>query len=238
VGALIIEPAGSSWSLPDTHPYLGPSEPADRLTRAVATVSPPSGTPFRELVTVFQDDVNLRYANSFGTVTEPVENLVVSEDPTESGQKAFSYRTEPIWFRMGWTPNTATTFTRDQQFADVLTDAKVGDRPVTQIFQVDSGTPVRFRTVHPAGHTQNHAFEVQGHLWPELPFLSSSRVLGQRAASEYQGTRHGVGPTCHYDVLLLPPAGGRFRVDGEYLYRDYVSWGFSSGMWGLFEVLP
>jgi hypothetical protein len=36
----------------------------------------------------------------------------------------------------------------------------------------------------------------------------------------------------------VPPAGGRFGVDGEYLYRDYVAWGFSSGMWGLFEVLP
>ncbi|HLE84373.1 MAG TPA: hypothetical protein VJG13_08535, partial [Thermoanaerobaculia bacterium] len=238
VGALVIEPAGSSWTLADTQPYLDPADEKERLTRAVATVTPPSGGSFRELVTVFQDDVNLRYADALGLVTEPVENLVVSEDPTESGQKAFSYRTEPIWFRMGWTPNTSTGFTRDQQFADVLTDAKVGDRPVTQIFRVAPGVPARFRTVHPGGHTQNHVFEVQGHLWPELPFLSSSTVLGLRAASEHQGTRHGVGPSSHYDGLLVPPAGGRFGVAGEYLYRDYVAWGFSSGMWGLFQVLP
>ena len=209
VGALIIEPAGSSWQLADTHPYLDPFtvEPP-RRTRAEARVTKSNGTTFREFVTVFQDDLNLHYSDIGRDGNfEPVESLVVNEDPTESGQRAFGYRTEPVWYRMGWSPDTPTTFTRDQQLADVFTDAKVGDRPVTHIFDAEPGDAVRFRTVHPGGHTQNHVFEVQGHLWPELPYLSSSTVLGFRTASEYQGTRHGVGP----DLPLRRAAGQRRR---------------------------
>ncbi len=48
VGALIIEPRGSTWTLPDSR------------TRAMADVYF-SGTNFRESVVVFQDDVNLRH---------------------------------------------------------------------------------------------------------------------------------------------------------------------------------
>ena len=46
----------------------------------------------------------------------------------------------------------------------------------------------------------------------------------------------GVGPSCHYDALILHGAGGKFGVTGEYLYRDYVAWGTDGGMWGLFNV--
>jgi hypothetical protein len=95
---------------------------------------------------------------------------------------------------------------------------------------------VRFRTVHAGGHTQNHVFEVQGHLWPERPFNGDSSTLQQQVVSEYQGARHGVGPSCHYDALLINGAGGKFHVQGEYLYRDYVAWGTSNGIWGLFNV--
>jgi hypothetical protein len=235
VGALVIEPDDATWTLLDTHPYL--LNEADRRTRAEALVTPPTGDPFRELVIVVQDDINLRYDDGSVVVDEPVENLAVNEDPTESGQKAFNYRTEPIWFRMGHRPGTKPKLTRDFQFADALTDAEVGGDPVTHIFDAAPGRDVRFRLVHPGGHTQSHALEVQGHNWPELPFVQASSRLGLRPASEWQGARHGVGPTCHYDQLI-PAAGGPFKVEAKYLYRDYVAWGFDGGIWGIFWVHP
>jgi hypothetical protein len=235
VGALVIEPDDATWTLLDTHPYL--LNEADRRTRAEALVTPPTGDPFRELVIVVQDDINLRYDDGSVVVDEPVENLAVNEDPTESGQKAFNYRTEPIWFRMGHRPGTKPEVTRDFQFADALTNAEVGGDPVTHIFDAAPGRDVRFRLVHPGGHTQSHALEVQGHNWPELPFVQASSRLGLRPASEWQGVRHGVGPTCHYDQLI-PAAGGPFKVEAKYLYRDYVAWGFDGGIWGIFWVHP
>ena len=238
VGALVVEPLGSSWTTTETHPYLD-SDEALRRTRAVAEVTSGAEEPFREFVTIFQDDLNLRYTSERQAAAgAPVQSLAVNEDPTESGQKAFNYRTEPIWFRMGYSPDSPGTETRDLQYADVLTNAEIGGQnPVTHIYQASPGDPVRFRVVHPAGHTQSHAWEVQGHLWQELPFLADSLALGHNPKSEWQGARHGVGPSSQYDHLV-DSAGGLFLVDGAYIYRDYVSWGFHNGLWGLFVVRP
>ena len=47
----------------------------------------------------------------------------------------------------------------------------------------------------------------------------------------------GVGPTFHMDAVL-ESAGGTFRVPGDYLYRDFASFQFDQGMWGLMRVIP
>ena len=233
IGALIIEPEGSTWAFPDRHPYDPSTEPATgRRTYAEATVTKAGGSKFREFVTVFQDDVNLRFRSG-----NPVPSLYVNEDPTESAQKAFNYRTEPIWFRMGHDPMNEDT--GDLQFADSVSNGEIGGMdPLTHIFNATVGTPTRFRIVHPAGHTQNHVAEVQGHLWQEQPYINGSTALGDHPESEYQGTRYGVGPTSHYDFLLENGAGGAFGVTGDYMYRDFVPWGFDNGMWGIFRVAP
>jgi hypothetical protein len=247
IGALVIEPAGSTWTTTDIGPYL-PTEPATRITRASATVTKANATTFREFVAVFQNDLNLRYGTTSGTISHPddpllpvqpyhlpVESLQVLADPTESGQKAFNYRTEPIWFRMGYSPNTPPTITRGYDFANVFTNTKVGGPPVTPIFRANPGQEVRFRVVEPGGHTQAHVWEVTGHVWPERPYLSGSTEIGNQVQSQWYGSRHGVGPGHHSDTWIAK-AGGAYQVPAHYLYKDYVNWGLSSGLWGLFSV--
>ncbi|RMF76630.1 MAG: copper oxidase [Acidobacteria bacterium] len=250
VGALIVEPDGATWDLTgDRHPYESAS--ATRRTRAEARVTTATGE-FREFVTVFQDDVNLRYAktdrgprceedsihNQYGgRFSEPVASLIVSEDPTESAQKGFGYRTEPIWYRMGFAPENVDS--KKYDYADVLTDMKVGGRPVTHIFDARPGEAVRFRVSHPGGHTQNHVWEIQGHIWQETPYeldANNEPRIGDRPESQWVGSRYGVGPGEHADVVPPSGAGGRFVIAAEYLYRDHVAWGFGNGMWGLFKV--
>ncbi|MDX1996454.1 MAG: hypothetical protein SF066_01945, partial [Thermoanaerobaculia bacterium] len=251
IGALIIEPAGSTWTTTDVGPYL-PTDAAERITRASATVTQQGGGSFREFVAVFQNDVNLRY----GTIEPPpigalapvdplglnqpywkaIENLQVLADPTESGQKAFNYRTEPIWFRMGYSPNTPPSITRGFDFSNVFTDAKIGNqRPVTPIFKANPGSEVRFRVVEPGGHTQAHVWEISGHVWPERPYGTNSTTMAAQAQSEWQGSRYGVAPGHHSDSLLVR-AGGSTPVSAQYMYKDYVNWGLSSGLWGIFAV--
>jgi hypothetical protein len=53
--------------------------------------------------------------------------------------------------------------------------------------------------------------------------------------SEWKGTSIGHGPTNHADVVL-PSAGGRFKVQRDWLYRDQTSHHFDGGMWGIFKV--
>jgi manganese oxidase len=255
IGALVIEPRKSEH-------YEDPG------SRARATIVNRDGSFFRELVLLYQDDVNLRFGNDttlqrfdceepydteeeqeFCEETggsgfqdfarnEPVPNLAEAEDPEDSGQKAFNYRTEPMWFRMGFAPNAELGLTRQFDFSASLTDAQVGARPQTPILQARAGQAVRVRVLEPGGHARNHVFQVHGHVWEELPYEKGSLRLGSNPLSEWKGARDGHGPSNHHDILLLNGAGGRFGITGEYLYRDQPSFQFDGGLWGLLKVVP
>jgi hypothetical protein len=235
VGALIIEPPGAVWA---EDPLMRASARVEGLTK---------GSVFREFVTLYHSDINLRYGD--GAAVEP---LATNDDPAERGQKGFNYRAEPIWFRMGHAPETVPETTRTFDFTDALTNSLVigvpgspnpphgtlpGD-PETPIFEAQAGEPVRFRVAHPAGHGQGGVFEVHGHAWQHEPYLAGSTLLGNNPKSEWGGSAMGQGPGNHHDALLRNGAGGAFRVPGDYLYRDYVPWLFDDGLWGLFRVAP
>ncbi|HEV2147582.1 MAG TPA: hypothetical protein VGR37_09295 [Longimicrobiaceae bacterium] len=227
IGALIIEPQGSSWREGESSDTLSTS-------RAFAWVSPPGGESFQEFVLLYQDDVNLRYGNG-----APVENLADAEDPEDSGQKAFNYRTEPLWFRMGYAPNTPLEQTRTFQYTEVMSNwyGDYGD-PQTPLLTVGVGKPVRLRILQPGGHQRNHIFQLHGHIWEELPYTNGSKALGSNPLSEWKGSSNAHGPTNHFDVLLKNGAGGKFGIVGDYLYRDQPSFQFDGGLWGIVRVAP
>jgi len=235
VGGLIIEPQSTNW-IEDTN------------QRAAATIRQGTTPLFREFVTIFQSDLHIRYGDG-----SAIRELAVNEDAQENGQKAINYRTEPIWYRMGHTPETPMETTRNFDFTNMLSNTLVAGLPVdpnypavmmpqfagdpfTPIFSATAGTAVRFRVLNPAGHTQSHVFEVHGHIWEEEPYTNNSTRLGANPLSEWKGTLYGHGPTNHFDALLKNGAGGKFRVTGDYLYRDYVPWYFDNGLWGIFRV--
>ncbi len=204
--------------------------------RAAATVNNPNSpdefnAQFREFVLIFQSDVNMRYGNG-SEIQPPPDN----EDPAERGQKAFNYRAEPIWFRMGFQPETPFNVTRTYDFTKVLSNDQVGGDPETPIFTATPGKNTRFRVLHPGGHGQFSVFELHGHVWQEEPYVSGSSKLGSNALSEWKGSQPHHGPTNHFDALLENGAGGQFKVTGDYLYRDYVPWMFFHGTWGIFRV--
>src|SRR5262249_12953638 len=91
VGILIIEPQGSSWVV-------------DSLSRASAVVTKADTTTFREFALILQNNVNMRYQSN-----NPVNILAQEEDPEDTGQAGFNYRTEPHWFRMGYAPEAPLT---------------------------------------------------------------------------------------------------------------------------------
>ena len=219
VGSLIIEPAGAQWTFDQ--------DSNSQITRAAAVVSSANDSfkAFHEFAVVIQDDVNFQFTN--GT---PVENLDVDDDPENSGQKAVNYRAEPLWFR------GAVASQLDQ----VLHNNWVGGDPETPVFQAALGQNVRFRVVHPTGHTQAHAFEIFGHPWPERPYVAGtvSTQLGFNPTSELFGVRGGVGPSDHFDALLLDGAGGKFSVIGDYLYKDYPGPRLDAGIWGILRIVP
>jgi len=191
---------------------------------------------------VIQDDVNLRYAN--GTA---VPNLAIDDDAENSGQKAINYRAEPLWYRGGWGPETPLTGDGPgfrtrlfPQFDQLLHNNWTGGDPETPVFQARAGEDLRFRVVHPSGHTQAHVFEAYGHPWLERPYVtgSNSTRIGTNTTSEWFGTRGGVGPSDHFDGLVPDGAGGKFRITGDYFYRSYSGPRLDAGIWGILRIVP
>ena len=57
----------------------------------------------------------------------------------DSAQKAINYRTEPLWKRMNYAPETPFEKTRNFDFTNVLTNAQVGGDPQTPVFTAQAG---------------------------------------------------------------------------------------------------
>lgn len=223
IGSLIVEPQGSSWI-------------EDATSRAQATITKADGTSFREFVLQFQTDINMRYADG-----SPVPNLGGpdgAEDAEDSGQKALNYRTEPLWKRMGYAPETPFEDTRNFDFTNVLTNALVGGDPQTPVFTASAGQAVRFRILNSNGHMRNNLFNLHGHFWQEEPFTNNSKAIGNNPLSEVKGVQYGIGPSSHYEVIPVNGAGGARRVTGDYLWRTQESFMFDGGIWGIFRVTP
>ncbi len=251
IGALVVEPAGATWD-----PLAGTSatiQLPDQFALASSTEeSPPPpgyGGTFREHVLFFQTDVNLRFGSEarlpgdygeghYYAAGSAVPHLAGIEDAEDSGNKAFNYRTEPLWFRMGYSPETSLETTRGFVFTRSLLNSQVGGDPQTPVFTATVGEQVRFRVVAPGGHARNSVFNLHGHVWEELPYVNGSRQLGSNPLSEWKGTTIGHGPTNHFDALLKNGAGGLFHIPGDYLFRDQTSHHFDGGMWGIFRVQP
>ncbi|HEX6901528.1 MAG TPA: copper oxidase [Thermoanaerobaculia bacterium] len=228
IGALVIEPAGATW--------------VEGASRAVADVTNPSpvegqDASWRELVLQFQNDVNLYFGETLASI--PVRNLGGLEDPEDTGQKAINYRTEPLWKRMQHNPETPFNVTDNfSDWWDVLANVKVGGDPVTPVFEVTKGTPIRFRLGMSGGHARNIVFGLHGHIWDQEPYLANSTRIGHNGFSFWEGARTGHGPTNHFDAVMRPPAGGAFTVPGDYLFRDQAGIGLDAGLWGILRVLP
>ncbi len=231
-GALVVEPLGSTWV-------------EDAGSRASATVFGADGKAFRDFTLMAQDDVSLQLNGN---------SLYASGNPLS----AFNYRSEPFFYRYGKRidpglqaplPNWANLSAADLsninnlQFSSIdtrksVSNSLVGGDPQTPIFRAPAGMPVRFRLLDPAGIGDNQqVFELTGHVWQEEPFVKGSTKIGFNPASQYTGTTPGYGPTSHFDIVI-PQAGGKFKVPGDYLYRSWTSNQFQVGLWGLFRVAP
>jgi hypothetical protein len=266
VGALVVEPPGATWT----------TDPGTR-TAATVTWTGADGVrrSFRDFVAVLQDDVNLRYSGSCGgpsallqcAVPDIASESGFPEDGEDSGQKAINYGADPLWYRLGLSPempltggHAGATVLDTPDAYRVYSNELVGGDPEVPVFTVSATDPpeVRFRLVQPGGHGRDHVWSIDGHVWQREPYLDNSYrenwtshddpttlntdgppgvMDGHNMTSWFVSTQEGVGPTSHFD-FILPYAGGRFRIPGDYLFRDASSFGNYNGLWGLIRVLP
>lgn len=205
VGQLVIEPEGSTWpdALADLEARAGtdPNGPGHK-TRAMVTVTPAAGAPFRDLSQVWTKGLTQYYANS-----EPVEHmngegLGIPEDPQDATGMAINYGIEPVWFRLGILPNAhfgnaqsdATTFGGSNAQFDVFSNAKVGTDPQTPVFTAEKGMETRMRVTVPHGTNRGSTFALHGHLWQRDPYIAQNTDANGFPDSYYLGGVPTAGP--------------------------------------------
>ncbi len=255
IGALVIEPQGATWT-------------TDTGTNVSATVTWTDSSnvshSFREFVTLLQDDLNLRYAGSCTPTAANIQCAVPNiaseqgtpEDAEDSGQKAINYGADPLWFRLGLSPDVpfSDPHLRDNTNVHQLySNSLVGGDPQTQVFTADPNGPtqVRFRLLEPGGHARGHVFTLNGNAWQREPYVQNSDRIawavrddpttlntptpdGVNDVSWWISSQEGVGPSTHFEIVL-PFAGGRFGATGDYLFRDSGAFGNYNGLWGIYR---
>jgi hypothetical protein len=162
-----------------------------------------------------------------------------SDDAEDSGNAAVNYRSEPMWFRLGFDPGTPITLTRNVDMTNAVSNTQIGGDPATSVFTAKAGTPVRIRLGEHAGHTRNGVFNLHGHIWQREPYLAGavpSQTIGNNPLSEYRTMQEGLGTGNHFDIVLQNGAGGAFTIPGDYLFRDQASFLMDAGRWGLMRV--
>ena len=237
IGALIVEPPGATWQ-------------SDPGTRAQVTVTFKDANnvqqSFRELVLIYQDEVAMHTTDPRFLCTDPslncaaaIRNLTGEEDAGGSGQRAFNYRTEPVWARLGLPPELRLGSVASLDLGDVFSSAAHGD-PATPLLTVSLNDRVRVRVLQPSGHRRAHAFSLWGAEWPYNPWGQglASRSMGGNAKTFAVGVQSGIGPMTAWNINPFFQAGGRFNVPGDRMYLEQPSGGLASGLWGVVRVNP
>ena len=253
IGALVIEPPGSTWT----------TEPGTRLS---ADVTAPDTSFREHITVLqdnlqlhYAKSCTPTVANLQCAVPDiETEGGGIAEDAEDSGKKAINYGAEPMWFRLGIAPDTPATSVRNNpDIHRLYANELIGNQdPQTAVFTAKPGEPVRMRLVQPGGHARGHVFTIHGHAWQRQPYLDNSDRLnfgpppadptvlnlqpdgispGHNNMSWWVGSQEGMSAQNHFD-LLLPEAGGRFAVTGDYLFHDSAALGNYQGLWGLLRV--
>jgi len=273
-GQLVIEPEGSVWpdAVADLEPRAGtdPNGPGHK-TRAMVTVTPAVGAPFRDLSQIWAKGLTQYYANS-----QPVEHINgegdgIPEDPQEGTGMAINYGIEPVWFRLGILPNAPfgndeppNSFGAQRQY-NVFSNEHAstgGADPQTPVFTALPGMETRMRVTMPHGTNRGSTFTLHGHLWQRDPYITEnntegfpasyylngdptmgagpgpgvgSKSIGFNPLGFYQGAQESIWPATSWNIVL-PSAGGKGKVSGDYMFRDFASMGSASGLWGILRV--
>lgn len=211
VGALVIEPQDAEIRSEE-----------DGGTVATICRGKDKTDCFREFILVYQDGLNLKQNG------RSIPDCHICDDSYDSGDRAFNYRTEPLWARLGLprqqaTPNPETGRPRLVDLNNYNIPARWAlptFQPIaTPIFCARPGERVIVRAVHPGGRARQRAFITYGHRYDDMGMASfgsptSSLLAPQRAISA--------------DLGLVQ--------DGLWLYRDGPAYMVAGGAWGYIDA--
>lgn len=197
-GVLAVQKPGSTWSNPKT------GEPL--LSGNYADIHHPMEPDFREFVTIFHDEPEMKDING--------EHLMNHETHQQESTMPIGYRSEPMRNRMNHDPRENTS----------MSSWTHGD-PATAIMQTYKGDPVKIRLVH-AGVKETHVFHMHNHQWLSEPNDSDSNIIDSISFSPQEAK----------EINLLFRAGSLTETIGDIIWHCHLYPHFNEGMWGLLRV--
>jgi FtsP/CotA-like multicopper oxidase with cupredoxin domain len=265
-GALVAEPAGSTWLDPDT----GADRTNDRTFNSFAAIiRPGSGTSFREFTLLYHeigDEMfNLRrppretgtpiscvpatdglgVGDPFGMRDEGlIANCGYSTSAYRPGSRALNYRSESFYRRL------ETQAQRGFQTDDTLNAAESltygsyanGD-PATPMPRSYLGEPTKMRLAHAGGETLHvHHLHGGGDRWPMNPNAVANNFAGglqknpPNNASSVMLDSQTLGPAESYDARIECGAGGCQQAAGDFLWHCHIAHHYIAGMWAFWRV--
>jgi len=197
-GVLAVERPGSFWTDPVTGKYLKSGCHAD--------IHHPTKPDFREFVTIFHDEPEMKDING--------NNPVNHETGLEESTMAISYRAEAMRNRMS------------DEFGEeaAMSSWPHGD-PATKILQTYKGDPVKIRLVN-AGVKETHVFHMHNHQWYSDMNDKSSNIIDSVSFSSQEAK----------EIDLLFGAGSLTETIGDIIWHCHLYPHFNEGMWGLMRV--
>jgi FtsP/CotA-like multicopper oxidase with cupredoxin domain len=154
-GALIAEPAGSTWTDPVTGDTL------DGQSGLAADVHLPNGTAFREFTSIFSD-------------REPLLGHSIMNYYLDSDHSYLDYNEESLTQREG---GNLDAIPLSQAKSDSVAG---GADPATPVFKAIAGDPVRWRFLDAAGD-DTVSFQVAGHSFPLDHGITGSQMIEARS---------------------------------------------------------
>ncbi len=206
-GAIVIGPRGSLYR----DPVTGADISMKNSWRADVIIDPTipgndNRANYRDFSLFFQDEDNI-LGTSFMPYLQKTAGII-----------GVNYKSEPFALRMNdgcEQPNT--------MFTCLGTD-KTGD-PVTPILETHAGDAVVLH-VFGAFSEQNSIFGLEGHEWPQEPFLRGSDLVSNL---EFGGAEV-------FNAYFQ--SGGPYKLSADYLYENHRMAYSEGGQWGFLRVLP
>jgi hypothetical protein len=233
VGAMIVEPAGSTYHHPKTGAPIRSGPVAD--IHSTEPVGYGVNGSFRELVVMPHDTVPV----TAQVVTEgnpPGQSVQVAIDAgqtlsftmpydldkvavpmlnggTHTTGGGFNFRTESVARRLRLNPDPSLVFS-----------SKAHQDPSTPLLKAYLGDTIVFRLLHTLMN-ESHTWHVAGHAF---------RTERYAEKSDFRNSHH-VGIAERYD--LVTKAGGPQQMAGDYLHYNGRASHLSEGSWGILRVL-
>lgn len=200
-GALIVEPVGSTW----TNPVTG----KEIKSGLYADIHHPSLPDFREYVTIFHDEPEIKDING--------DTPINHETGMPESTMPINYRAEPMRNR-----HPEGTGGVGEEVS--LSSWPFGD-PSTPVLRAYKGDPAKFRVIH-GGIKETHVFHLHNHQWRLEPNNPNSTIIDSISFS----------PQESYTIEPLFGAGSLNGCIGDVIWHCHLYPHFGEGMWGLWRI--